>query len=126
MKERDGRIRIRRDVMIEAESNWCSRWLWKWRKEAASQGMKTAARNYKRQRIDSFLGPPVEMQAFWHCDLSLVRPISDIWPQNYRIISMCCFKPWSLLFFYSSYGTLILSLIILHFKIIIISKKNYS
>lgn len=29
-----------------------------------SQGMKTAARKHKRQETVSFLGPPVEMQAF--------------------------------------------------------------
>lgn len=49
------------------------------------------------------LEPQEETQPSQHFDFSLGSPGRDFWPQNCRIIILCCFKPLFVVIGYSSH-----------------------
>ena len=66
--------------------------------EVTSQGIQAASRSWKKQRNDSFLEPPEEMQPCWHLDLRT----SDL--QICKMINVCCFEsPKFVVISYSSH-----------------------
>ena len=97
-----------RGTLWKGLCRWC--WLWKWRKEALSQGIQQPleagihpyftlmserkkcrtsvlypqelnfANNPNDHTGDSPLEPPGRNIAFWHLGFSLMRPILDFWP----------------------------------------------
>ena len=74
---------------------------WLWRKREGPQ-TREPSRSWKRPGTRFSPGPPGGTRASWYLDFSPMKPISNFWSPDCKIINVHCFKPPSLWEFVSA------------------------